>query len=78
MSSVIAVGSRDEAQTTANRIMDYWAIKGYVVYAHPHQISTTVQGEGETVDSLSGWGVRTDMINGWPRDLYAQRQRASL
>lgn len=74
----ISMGSRDAAQEASNRVMEYWAKRGYVVDAHPVEVHTTVQGEGGSVDSLSGYGVRTDMINGWPKKLYAERQRASL
>lgn len=78
MPSTIGFGSRNQAQDVANKIMDYWGRRGYSVTAYPYPVSTTVQGRDGDVDNYVGWGVRTDMINGWPRDLYAQRQRAAL
>lgn len=78
MSQVIGFGTRDAAQVTANRIMDYWGRKGYAVVAYPKPVSVRVQNEGDDADTYVGWGVRSDMISGWPRDLYEARCRAAL
>ncbi len=78
MSNQLSIGSRDNAQNIANRIMDYWGRRGYVVTTRIESLTTTVQGSNDNVDTYSGAVVRSDMINGWPREVYAARKRAAL
>lgn len=67
------IGTADGAQQAANRIMEFWGIRGYVVKARSVSIRGDVEGS-----QVSGFGVRSDMINGWPREIYELRQRAML
>lgn len=77
MGSTIDMGSRDAAQAMANRIMDYWGRRGFTVVARVVPTSARVQ-EAHGVDNYTGYGVRSDLINGWPQEVMAQRERAAL
>lgn len=67
------IGKRDEVQTLANRIMDYWARRGYAVNCEVVPFKSTAQGDGESVIAFGGFVVRSDMVSGWPKDLLARR-----
>lgn len=69
------MGSRDYHQALANQIIEYWARRGHSVNVSLVQLTATVQGEGENVDTYKGYGIRSDMVNGWPRSLYEKRVR---
>lgn len=67
------IGKRDDVQQLANRIMDYWARRGYAVNAEVVPFRGTAQGDGEDIKMFGGYVVRSDMVNGWPAELLARR-----
>jgi hypothetical protein len=67
------MSSRDHNQDLANTIMDIWGRRGYAVNVEVVPLRATSQGEGETVIEHSGYTLKSDMINGWPRDLFERR-----
>lgn len=77
MAGRVSVCTRDQAQETANKIMEYWSSRGYVVDAKVAPMCTKLE-DGEGLLEVYGYNVRTDMINGLPRELYHQKRRALL
>lgn len=78
MASHIGLDTRDKAQQDANKLMDYWAKRGYEVVAYPVQVRGSKQADEEEVDTFSGWAIRTNMINGCPPAMFAAKMRAAL
>lgn len=78
MSNKVPLDTRDQAQETANKLMDYWGRRGWEVNAWVVPVMGTKQGEGDNIDTFTGWVVRTNLINGMPQEMYHNACRAAL